>query len=196
MTPLFVLGSSSPSRIKMLAQIGYKPDLIAAPELDETPLKGEMPHHLAMRLARAKAEKIQIKYPKDFILAADTVCSVGRLILPKAETEEEVRFCLKKISGRRQRVYTGVCGIRGEKIISKIGMTIVKFKSLTPCEIEDFVADTEQWQSKAGGYTMMGKAAALVTFVRGDEESNIIGLPLFHTKNIIHTLYHAKSNSG
>ena len=195
MKKLFILGSSSSSRIKMLAQLGYKPDLIVPPELDETPLQRELPHHLALRLAKAKGAKIKEQYPNDFILAADTVCAVGRFILPKAETEEDIRLCLNKISGRRQRVYTGVCGILGEKIILKLGMTVVKFKVLNPYEIEDFVSDPEQWQGKAGGYTMMGKAASLVTLVRGDAESNVIGLPLFHTKNIIDTLYHARSKS-
>jgi len=174
----------------MLAQIGYKPDLIVPPELDETPLKGELPKDLALRLAISKAQKIQEKYPADFILAADTVCAVGRLILPKAETEEEVRFCLNRISGRRQTIYTGICGIFKEKTILKYGKTIVKFKRLTHHEIDAFVADPLEWQGKAGGYTMMGKAAALVTLVRGDEESNVIGLPLFHAQNIINKLYH------
>jgi septum formation protein len=179
----------------MLAQIGYKPDLIVPPELDETPLKGELPKDLALRLAKAKAEKVHEKYPNDFILAADTVCAVGRLILPKAETEEDVSFCLHKISGRRQIIYTGVCGIFKEKIIIKLGKTLIKFKTFTPYEIENFIADPEQWQGKAGGYTMMGKAASLVTLVRGDQESNVIGLPLFHTKNIISTLYHDRTKS-
>jgi septum formation protein len=186
-----ILASSSPSRLMLLQRLGYRPDLIISPDLDEKPYKQELPKNLALRLAREKALKIQENYPNDIIIAADTVCAVGRLSLPKALTEENAAFCLKKISGRRHRVYTGVCGLKGDKVILKLGVTFLQFKRITEGEAKDFIADKEQWYGKAGGYDLMGKAAAFVTFVRGDDQSNVLGLPLYYTKNIIETLKNA-----
>lgn len=183
-----ILGSSSPSRIKLLEQIGYKPNKIVHPEIDETPLKGELPHKTAMRLAIAKASKISEIYQNDLVISADTVCARGRLQLPKAMTEEETRFCLNKLSGRRHKTYTAVCGIRNGKIISKLGTTAIKFKVLSEEDIEEFISDKKQWYGKAGGYTLAGMASAFITMIIGDSESNVLGLSLYHTRNIIKTL--------
>jgi len=187
-TPRLILASSSESRIRMLEKIGYVPDVIEHPDVDETPLNKEKPGDAALRLAIAKAEKIHQKYPDDVVIAADTVCAIGRRHLPKALTEEDVRHCLKSLSGKRHRTYTGICGIRGNKVISKLGMTILKFKVLSNDDIEEFVADKKQWYGKAGGFTLMGAAAAFIVMMRGDEVSNVIGLPLYHARNIIRTL--------
>ena len=116
-----ILASSSESRISMLAKIGYKPDIIEHPEIDESPLKKELPKDMAFRLAIAKASKIHDKYPNDLVIAADTVCAVGRLALPKALTEDDVRFCLEKLSGKRHKTYTGICGMCDDRIIRKLG---------------------------------------------------------------------------
>ena len=188
MKPRLILGSSSQSRVKMLEKLGYLPDVIYNPEIDETPLKKELPKDIALRLAKAKAMKVHNEFPNDIVIAADTVCAVGRLSLPKALTEDDVKFCLNKISGRRHSVFTGVCGIRGDKIIIKLGKTIVRFKKLNEEEQKKFIADRKQWYGKAGGYSIMGSAAAFVMMINGDEESNVIGLPLYHTQNIIKTL--------
>jgi septum formation protein len=183
-----ILGSSSNARVKMLEKIGCYPDEIFSPDIDETPLARELPKDTAMRLALAKAKKVHGSFPNDIVISADTVCCVGRLALPKALTEDEVKFCLNKISGRRHRVYTGICGIRGDKIMLKLGMTIVQFKRLTPKEINNFIADKKQWCGKAGGYTLMGAAGGFVKMIRGDDTSNVIGLPLYHTRNILTAL--------
>lgn len=186
--PRLILASSSESRIKLLEKLGYLPDLIEHPEVDETPLKKELPGDTALRLAITKSKKVHETFPDDLVIAADTVCAIGRRQLPKALTEEDVRFCLKSLSGRRHKTYTGICGIRGDRVISKVGVTILKFKVLNKDDIEEFVADKKQWYGKAGGFTLMGLAAAFITMIRGDEESNVIGLPLYHARNIIKTL--------
>ena len=183
-----ILGSSSLSRIKLLEQIGYRPDKIVHPEIDETPIKGELPHKTAMRLAINKARKISEIYKNDLVISADTVCARGRLQLPKTMIEEEVRFCLNKLSGRRHKTYTAICGMRGNKIISKLGTTTIKFKTLSKEDIEEFVSDKKQWYGKAGGYTLAGIASSFVIMISGDSESNVLGLPLYHARNIIKTL--------
>lgn len=192
MKPRLVLGSSSQSRIIMLARIGYQPDIIQHPEIDERVLKGELPKNTALRLAREKATKVHQDFPNDIVIGADTICAVGRFALPKALTKDDIRLCLKKTSGRRHKVFTGICGMINDRVIIKLGTTTIQFKVLTKQECDEFIEDMPQWYGKAGGYTLMGKAAAFVTMMSGDEASNVIGLPLYHANNIIKTLSNNK----
>ena len=67
-------------------------------------------------------------------------------------------------------------------------MTVISFKRLTVKEMNEYILDTKQWLGNAGGYTLRGSASSFVTMTRGDEISSVIGLPLYHTKNIIMTL--------
>ena len=89
-------------------------------DIDETPLSGEPPRQLALRLAQAKAEAVSAALAAEndlsmTVLAADTVVSVGRRILPKAETEMQARACLALLSGRGHRVRTGFCVRHGDQ---------------------------------------------------------------------------------
>src|SRR5215470_7219925 len=128
-SPGFVLASASPRRIELLKQAGLVPLRIIAPEIDETPRKGELPRAYAIRMAAAKAEGVAKQEGGVSVLAADTVVAVGRRILPKADTAEEVAHCLKLLSGRRHQVLTGVAMIvpRG-KLRTRIVTTRVAFK--------------------------------------------------------------------
>ncbi len=178
--PKLILASSSPYRITLLNTIGYQPDMIAPADIDESPKKGEIPRRLALRLAFEKAKKIALYHPDDIVLAADTVAAVGRTALPKAVDEISAEYCLRKLSGRRHRVYTGICCIFRDKIIKKVGMTVVQFKRLSESEIQLFIASRE-WHNKAGGYGAQGLASLFISFMRGNHVSNVIGLPLNET---------------
>jgi septum formation protein len=180
----FVLASSSPRRRDLLAQIGVWPDAIVPAEIDETPLPRELPAPMARRLARAKAEAVAAAHPGALVLAADTVVAAGRRVLPKAETAEQARACLALLSGRRHRVHVGVCviapdGRRAERLVT----TIVAFKRLTPAEIDGYLA-TGEWQGKAGGYAIQGRAGAFVRFLSGSY-SAVVGLPLAETAALL-----------
>jgi len=177
MTDRLILASASPRRRDLLAQIGIVPDAIDAADIDETPLKGELPGPHALRLARAKAETVAPRHPNAFILAADTVVACGRRILPKAESEKDARQCLALLSGRRHRVLGGVCliapdGRRSEKLVT----TQVTFSRLDAPDLDSYIAGGE-WQGKAGGYAIQGKAAVFVRWL-GGSYSNVVGLPL------------------
>ena len=180
-----VLASGSPRRIELLQQAGIEPDRVLPTDVDETPQRAEHPRSLAKRLSRAKAEKAWevLKREPDsagaFVLAADTVVAVGRRILPKAETETDVRRCLGLLSGRRHRVLGGVAVGSAGKVSTRLVETVVRFKRLERLEIEGYIASGE-WQGKAGGYAIQGRAAAFVAFVSGSY-SNVVGLPLFET---------------
>jgi septum formation protein len=177
-----VLASASPRRLALLAQIGITPDAVIAADIDETPLKKETPRALALRLARAKAEAVQMD--DALVLAADTVVAVGRRILPKTETESEARDCLALLSGRGHRVYTGLA-LRepNGSVRSRLVETRVTFKLLSAKDIDAYVASNE-WQGKAGGYAAQGLAGRYITSIVGSY-SSVVGLPLYETANLV-----------
>src|SRR5262245_35473872 len=182
--PFLVLASASPRRRDLLRQIGIVPDRIDPADIDETPLKGELPPSHVVRLAEAKARAVASRHPGAFILAADTVVACGRRILPKAEDDATARTCLALLSGRRHRVYGGVAviGPGGDIGIRRV-LSQVEFKRLSTAELEGYIASGE-WHGKAGGYAIQGRAAALISWISGSF-SNVVGLPLFETAQLL-----------
>ncbi|HEY8572820.1 Maf family protein [Phenylobacterium sp.] len=186
-----VLASASPRRLDLLRQIGLEPDAVAAAEVDETPLKTETPRLLAVRLATAKAARVAEAEPDAFVLGADTVVAVGRRILPKVESEAEARACLALLSGRSHRVLTGVAviapgGARAQRLVE----SRVRFKRLTPAEVDGYIASGEGF-GKAGGYAIQGRAGGMVINLQGSY-SGVVGLPLYETRSLLTGLgYHA-----
>ncbi|MCE7999722.1 MAG: septum formation protein Maf [Rhodobiaceae bacterium] len=181
--PLLVLASASPRRLDLLAQVGIVPDVVAPADLDETPGATELPRVYAERLAEEKAATLAAKHKDAFILAADTVVACGRRILPKAETEEQARTCLKLLSGRAHRVYTGISLFKDGKPKTKSVMTRVQFARLSDAELNAYV-ECGEWQGKAGGYAIQGHAAAFIRGLNGSY-SNVVGLPLHETVNLL-----------
>lgn len=182
--PHLILASASPRRLALLRQIGVEPDRIVDPDIDETPLRRELPAAYARRLAEAKAQRVARDHRGALILAADTVVACGRRILPKAETPAQADDCLTLLSGRRHRVISGVCLIdAGGKAVTRIVLTTVRFKRLTHEEIDGYIAGGE-WRGKAGGYAIQGRAAALVSALSGSY-SNVVGLPLYETAALL-----------
>jgi septum formation protein len=181
---ILVLASASPRRLDLLRQIGIVPDQVDPADIDELPAKGELPAAHVVRLAEAKAKAVEPRHPGAFILAADTVVSCGRRILPKAEDEATARACLNLLSGRRHRVYGGVAVISaaGEMAIRRV-VSQVAFKRLSQSELEAYLTSRE-WHGKAGGYAIQGSAAALIPWIVGSY-SNVVGLPLFETAQLL-----------
>lgn len=181
-----ILASASPRRLDLLAQIGLSPAQVVPTEIDETPLKGELPRDLAQRLAVAKAEAALSSKESAgaFVLAADTVVACGRRILPKAETEAEARACLALLSGRRHHVYGGICLMtpEGARRI-RLCDSVVKFKTLNDVETDTYI-ESGEWQGKAGGYAIQGRAAVFVSFLQGSY-SNVVGLSLYDVQQLL-----------
>lgn len=176
--PEFVLASASPRRLDLLRQIGAAPDRVESTDIDETPRPNETPRLLALRLARAKADAAPA--PGAFVLAADTVVSVGRRLLPKAETEAEARACLELLSGRNHRVGTAIAARAPDgRIAARHVEARVGFKRLSAQEIDAYLASGE-WRAKAGGYGVQGLAGGFVTTIIGSYTA-IVGLPLYET---------------
>jgi septum formation protein len=188
--PKLVLASGSPRRLALINQAGIEPDALQPADIDEIPLKGELPRACANRLARAKAEAALAAVRLDeelrgaYIIAADTVVAVGRRILPKAELLDEAAQCLRLLSGRNHRVHTGICLVTPKEAFrQRLVETRVRFKRLSDDDIEAYLASGE-WRGKAGGYAAQGLAGSFVIKMVGSY-SNVVGLPLYETVSLL-----------
>ena len=188
--PKLVLASGSPRRLALLQQVGVEPDALIPADVDETPARFELPRKLARRLADDKARaaaKIVGGRPEldgALTLAADTVVAVGRRILPKCEVAEEAAHCLRLLSGRAHRVYTGVTlvtpkGAERRRLVE----TRVRFKRLSSEEIEAYLGAGE-WRGKAGGYGIQGFAGTFIQKLTGSYTA-VVGLPLYETVQLL-----------
>lgn len=185
-----VLASGSPRRVELLQQAGIEPDRLMPADIDEEPQRAEHPRSLAKRLCREKAEKAlaalkaEPDFDNPFVLAADTVVSVGRRILPKTEMLDEAANSLRLLSGRSHRVYTGICLVTPqEKFRTRLVETRVRFKRLSREELESYLASGE-WRGKAGGYAIQGLAGTFVVKLVGSY-TNVVGLPLYETVGLL-----------
>ena len=183
-TSTFVLASASPRRLELLRQVGLAPDQIDPAEIDETPLRDELPPAHAIRVAAEKARAVLPRHTGAYVLAADTVVACGRRILPKTEDEASARSCLELLSGRRHRVHGGIALATpdGEVVARRVDSQVA-FKRLSESEILAYLRSGE-WQGKAGGYAIQGRAAILIRWVCGSY-SNVVGLPLFETAQLL-----------
>lgn len=190
MSQSLVLASASPRRIELLAQIGIEPAFLQPADIDETPQRLEHPRSLAKRLSRQKAEKAKEKLQNDadyksaFILAADTVVGVGRQVLPKAESEDVALDCLRLLSGRAHKVFTGVCLITPRGSVRQVLVeSRVRFDRLSRRQMDAYISSGE-WRGKAGGYAIQGLAGSFIVKLVGSY-SNIVGLPLHETQALL-----------
>jgi septum formation protein len=135
-------------------------------------------------LARAKAAIVAARRPGAFVLAADTVVSVGRRVLPKTETEDQARTCLALLSGRGHRVGTAVAVVAPDgRTASRLVETRVQFKRLGPDEVAAYLAGG-QWRGKAGGYAAQGSAGAFIISLHGSY-TGVVGLPLYEARCLL-----------
>jgi len=180
----FILASASPRRRDLLSQIGLQPSQIIPADINEDPIEGEQPRAHALRLACEKAQKVASLHPKDIILASDTVVGVGRRILPKTEDRQSAEDCLRLLSGRSHRVFTGVAVIDDAgHLRSRVSETRLKMKRLSQAEITDYL-DSEEWDGKAGGYGIQGLAGAFIHHIAGSY-TGVVGLPVYETRALL-----------
>lgn len=178
----FILGSGSPRRLDLLAQLGLTPDAVRPPEIDEDPRKDELPRPYCARIAREKVLAVEAE-PDDVVLCADTTVALGRRILGKpADAGEAARF-LYAMSGRRHRVITAVAVRRGDRVWERDVVTQVRLKRLSDAEVNAYLA-TGDWQGKAGGYAIQGPAGAFIPWISGSFTA-VVGLPLAETATLL-----------
>ena len=184
-----ILASSSPRRLQILQSIGYDPKQIIAPDIDETPLKRELPKALSLRLAQEKCLTVEKKIDdKVIILAADTVVAVGRRILDKPKDAGEAAKHLQLLSGRRHRVYSALAAkrTREEKTIIRLSITMVQFKRLSQEEITHYIQSGE-WQGKAGGYAIHEQAGRFIKQISGSY-TGVMGLDAAQAYQVMNSL--------
>ena len=177
-----ILGSGSPRRRDLLAQIGVVADDIRPPDIDETPLKNELPRPYCARMAREKALAVTADN-EDVVLSADTTVALGRRILGKPADAGEAAQFLLAMSGRRHTVITAVAVRRGEQVWERDVVTTVRMKRLSDEELNAYLA-TGDWQGKAGGYGIQGPAGALIPWIQGSFTA-VVGLPLCETAGLL-----------
>ncbi|MGB8621620.1 MAG: nucleoside triphosphate pyrophosphatase [Paracoccaceae bacterium] len=177
-----ILGSASPRRKELLAQIGVVPDDVRPADIDETPRKGELPRPYCARMATEKARAVKAA-PEELVLCGDTTVAMGRRILGKPRDAGEAAQFLLALSGRRHNVITAVALRRGDRIWERDVVTAVKLKRLSDEELNAYLR-SDEWQGKAGGYGIQGLAEAFVPWISGSF-SGVVGLPLAETAALL-----------
>lgn len=188
-----ILGSASPRRAEVLAQLGIVPDAVRAPEIDESPQKRELPRRYCQRIAAAKASAIQAG-PGEIVLCADTTVALGRRILGKPADAGEAAAFLMALSGRRHRVITAVAVRREAKLWQRVVETVVRVKPLSDPEVNAYLASGE-WRGKAGGYAIQGMFGAFVPWIQGSY-SAVMGLPASETAALLRAAGYAWPGEG
>jgi septum formation protein len=177
-----ILGSASPRRKELLAQIGVVPDAVLPPDIDETPRKGELPRPYCARMAAEKAAAVPAG-PDDVVLCADTTVALGRRILGKPADAGQAAAFLTLLGGRRHEVVTAVAVRRGDRMWTREVVSVVRFKRLSDAELNGYLASGE-WQGKAGGYGIQGRAGAFVPWMQGSF-TGVVGLPVAETAALL-----------
>lgn len=174
----FILASASPRRAELLRAAGF--DFEVAPaNADETVHAGESPEQYVLRVAEAKARTVHARHPGRLVLAADTIVLIDGHILGKPVDGADAAVMLRRLSGRRHQVMTGIAVADGQppgSLATRVVVTDVDFAPLTDEEIRWYVASGEP-SDKAGAYAVQGLAARFVTRIEGSY-SNVVGLPL------------------
>ena len=177
-----ILGSASPRRKDLLAQLGVSPDAILPPDIDEDPQPRELPRPYCLRLAQEKARAV-VAGPDDIVLTADTTVALGRRILGKPRDAGEAAEFLLALGGRRHEVITAVAVRRGARVWARESVSAVKMKRLSDAELNAYLASGE-WEGKAGAYAIQGAAGAFVPWISGSF-TGIVGLPLAETAALL-----------
>lgn len=180
--PHLILGSGSPRRLELLAQIGVVPDAVMPPDIDEDVRRAELPRDYVKRIA---AEKVAAVVATDdaIVLCADTTVALGRRIMGKPADEAEARAFLALLSGRRHKVITAVTVRRDGCVTARDVQTTVMMKRLSGAEIDAYIASGD-WRGKAGGYAIQGPAGAFIPWINGSFTS-VVGLPLAETATLL-----------
>jgi septum formation protein len=176
-TSKLILASASPRRQELLRSVGLKFKTIPA-HVNEDYIKGESPQQHVRRLAQEKAQLIARKYPRAWVLGADTIVVIDGLILGKPKNKTQAKEMLTKLSGSEHKVFTGftVIQVASKVSHSDIVQSTVKFKKISAAELDWYIACDEPYD-KAGGYAVQGKGAYFIKSIRGSY-TNVIGLPL------------------
>ena len=173
-----VLASTSPYRRELLSRLGLA-FTVANPQTDETPLSGESPEMLALRLSEAKARAVAADHPGSLIIGSDQVATVDGRIYGKPGTHERAVAQLRELSGKTVNFFTGLClhnTHTGQTQVRGIP-TLVTFRNLGDSEIENYLR-REPAYNCAGSAKSEGLGIALLSSLQGEDPNALVGLPL------------------
>lgn len=179
-----VLGSGSPRRAELLAQIGVVADDVRPPDIDETPRIGELPRPYCARIAYEKVLAVTAT-SDEIVLCADTTVALGRRIMGKPDDAGQAAEFLLALAGRRHKVITAMAVKHGDKTWQRDVVTTVKMKRLSDEELNAYLA-SDDWRGKAGGYAIQGPAGAFILWISGSF-SAVMGLPVVETAQMLRT---------
>ena len=146
--------------------------------VEEVPGPGEAPRRFVRRAAREKGEEVARRFPRSFVLSADTIVVVAGTILGKPRDERDGARMLAMLAGREHLVHTAVCLLRAEDGYRDEGVetTRVTFRRLSRQEIAGYVR-TKEAGDKAGAYAAQGAGNLLIDRIAGSY-TNVVGLPM------------------
>lgn len=179
MSLTLVLASGSPRRRELLEQLGLNP-MIRPSDVDESRGDDESPLEYVRRLA---IDKVGEPLANEVVIAADTIVALGDKTLGKPRSDAGAVAMLRELSGRSHLVHTGVAACRGDRLLSTVITTSVKFVDITGPQIAWYVATGEP-HDKAGGYGIQGAGGLFVDEIDGSY-TNVVGLPLAQTFQLL-----------
>ena len=170
-----ILASASPRRYELLRSLGLSvsvvPSAYAEPDMPEL-----APPALALHHAREKALDVAQHYPKQLVIAADTVVDIDGNALGKPRNAEAAMTMLMRLSGRAHQVHTSFALAYAGRMVTHTESTTVRFFPVDADFIAAYVASGEPFD-KAGGYGIQGHGALLVERIDGDFYT-VMGFPL------------------
>ena len=176
-TPALTLASASPQRLALLQSAGFAVRVVPS-HADETVAAGVAPEQAVVELARRKARAVAGRLAKPgWLIAADTAVVIDGELIGKPADRGAAGATLHRLSGQVHHVLTGVAVATPDRALhTAMASTAVTFAPLAPAELEWYL-DSGEWRGAAGGYRIQGRAALLITHLRGSC-SNVVGLPL------------------
>ena len=183
--PRLILASASPRRKELLSEAGYEFVVHPSKVHEESHAQqGLLPAELALELAEAKARAVAAQFPRDIVLAADTVVAFGDEVLGNPADAEHAKRMLQLLSGTTHIVITGLAVLQRERNWARSASVIsaVRMRQLSKLEIDNYVA-CGQWEGKAGGYGIQDPDPFVVRIT--GSHSNIVGLPMKVTSQLL-----------
>jgi len=174
--PRLILASTSPYRRDMLARLQL-PFGVVAPEVDETPLPGELPDALALRLAASKAQTVAHRHPGCVVIGSDQVATVEDDTIGKPGGHAAARAQLRRLSGRMVAFHTALAVTDGVRMQSCDVVTTCRFRDLSDAAIESYLLRERPYDT-AGSAKAEGLGIALMATMQSTDPTAIIGLPL------------------
>lgn len=170
-----ILASQSPRRAEILSVLGIDHQIVVA-DIDETPIEGESPANLVMRLAESKAAKVAESIEDAYVIGSDTIVVFRGEILGKPTDEEDAFRMLRSLSGHEHHVMTGVSVVDAAtgKVKTDVAITNVKMKVISDATIRAYIK-TKEPMDKAGSYGIQGLGSAIVDTIEG-EYYTVMGL--------------------